>query len=391
MRAAFQSCAVHLPSPLLRHFLLILAVITLCGCRREVLPAASPAKAPTVASLVPAATDLLVGMGAGDHLVAVSNYDQPRKETASLPRVGDYRTFDWEKIAELKPAIMIVQFRPDKMPAGLEDRATRYGIRLVNVKINRLDDVFSTLTQLGDAVGEAPKAQRAAADLHKQLDAVRARVAGLPRVRTYIARTDDPLQACGVNNFMDDLLTIAGGENVLAGNAEPYPAIDREQLLTLKPDAVLNLLPGASPQSMEKAKQFWSAAPKVPAIENDRIYYLTEDYLLWPGLNVGNIAERFAEKLHPGADRGTTIPATQKSTRTPPPLPPEEGRGEGAWGVVAFRTAGRVWCFPIKTSAASTIEAIFTSHAPSPLPSPGGRGGARRVILGGFALVAEQA
>ena len=38
---------------------------------------------PRIASLVPAATDLLLAMGAGDHLVAVGNFDNAPQE---LPR-----------------------------------------------------------------------------------------------------------------------------------------------------------------------------------------------------------------------------------------------------------------------------------------------------------------
>lgn len=302
--------------------LIFSAAVAVAGCNRAPPPAAQNAKAPAVASLVPAATDLILGMGAGDHLVAVSNYDQPRQETQSLPRVGDYRTIDWEKLAELKPAVMIVQFRADKMPAGLEERAAHYGIRLVNVRINRLEDIFTTMAQLGDAVGEKEKAQRAAADLRQQLDAVRARVAGRPRVRTYVAQSDDPLQAVGPANYMDELLTIAGGENVLS-SGEAYPAIDREQLLSLKPDAVLNLLPGASPQALEKAKSFWAAAPSSPATRAGRVYYLTEDYLLWPGMSVGKVADRFAEKLHPETRGGTTTPSpasTLQNNRKEEPL-----------------------------------------------------------------------
>src|SRR5437016_333708 len=56
----------------------------------------SPLKEPSprIASLVPAATDLIVAMGAGDHLVAVSDYDQDPR-VANLPRVGAYQTIDW--------------------------------------------------------------------------------------------------------------------------------------------------------------------------------------------------------------------------------------------------------------------------------------------------------
>src|SRR5258708_36506004 len=82
------------------------------GCDRGgPAPAAPHGKSPTIASLVPAATDLLVGMGAGDHLVAVSNYDQVA-DAASLPRVGDYQPIDWEKLAVIPPNILISFFRP---------------------------------------------------------------------------------------------------------------------------------------------------------------------------------------------------------------------------------------------------------------------------------------
>ena len=95
------------------------------GCDRASAPATAPAGMTTVASLSPAATDLIVAMGLADRLVAVSNYEPPRPITDNLPRVGDYRTADWEKIAQLRPGIIITQYRPDKMPDGFADRAKK--------------------------------------------------------------------------------------------------------------------------------------------------------------------------------------------------------------------------------------------------------------------------
>ena len=110
--------------------------------RPGVGPTTRPGKA-AVASLVPAATDLLLDMGARDRLVAVSNWDADRPEIAGLPKVGDYRTVDWEKLIELRPDVMVVQFRADKMPPGMEERAESAGIRLVNIRIVRLEDVLA--------------------------------------------------------------------------------------------------------------------------------------------------------------------------------------------------------------------------------------------------------
>jgi iron complex transport system substrate-binding protein len=286
-------------------FACILIVIAV-GCDQ---PAQKPSTAPTtvkVASLVPAATDLIVGMGAGDHLVAVSNWDAKRPEIDALPRVGDYRTVDWEKLAEIKPNVMIVQFSAGKMPSGLQDKADSMGIRLVNVKLNRLDDIFTTIDSLGDAIGEGAKAQVANQKLHAELDAVRKRVEGKTPVRTLLIRSDSDLASVGGGNFMDDLLTIAGGKNVLQGGENSYPTIDQEQLLSLNPDAVVLLFPGESQQVVDKAKQFWAGMTDIPAVRTHRIYILTDSYLLLPGMSAGKIAGQLADLLHPESTSGPT-------------------------------------------------------------------------------------
>jgi iron complex transport system substrate-binding protein len=98
---------------------------------------------------------------------------------------------------------------------------------------------------------------------------------------------------------MDDLLTLAGGKNVLQGGDNSYPTIDREQLLSLNPDVVILLLAGESQQVVEKAKQYWASETNVSAVKNGRVHILTDSYLLLPGMSAGKIAEKLADLLHP--------------------------------------------------------------------------------------------
>jgi iron complex transport system substrate-binding protein len=256
----------------------------------------SSAKSPRVASLVPAATDLLIGMGAGDHLVAVSNYDVERGESRGLPRVGDYQSFDWEQIHAAKPDVMIVFMAPDRMPPGLRQRAEQLKMSLLNVRTERLADIYDAMDKLGEAVGENPKAQAAKAKLQSQLDAVRARVGGRAKVRTLIVREKTGDGVVGRGTFISDILEIAGGENVI--EAEGWRNIDREMLSSLQPDVILELLPEAAPQVIEEAKRFWEGLPQVPAVANKRIYIFTEWYSQQPGSHVGELAERFSQVLH---------------------------------------------------------------------------------------------
>lgn len=299
-----------------RGFLLaLLTALSVISCDRAT-PTTSPSSAdsrpaqPTAASLVPTATDLILGINAGSHLVAVSNWDATRPQIAGLPRVGDYRSIDWERLTQLRPALLIVQFRPDKMPPGLEDRANALGIKLINIKNNSLEDLFTTLDRLGDALSERAKSDAASAALKKQLDTVRARVAGRSSVRTLITRSESSRLACvGGGNYLDDVLAIAGGANVLQGGDNSYPEIDRERLLTLNPDVVIVLLPGAPPQVVKQAEDFWRSVPQVEAVKTHRVNILTDSYVLLGSLSLGKVAEQFADILHPStsAPRPTTI------------------------------------------------------------------------------------
>lgn len=288
-----------------RTFIFFLLAMAGQGCGQESSPPPVQTdvkiEKPTVASLVPAATELLLGMGAADQVIAVSNFDADREGTAGLPRVGDYRTVDWEKLSELRPDIMIIQVRPDKLDPGLAQRAEQMNIRLVNVSIYRLEDIFTTIQVIGEAVDRPEEAAAAAKKLRDQLDAVRRRVKGRELARTLISIGESPLSTAGGGTFVDDLLEIAGGKNVIQGGFNSYPTIDREMLLQHDPDTVLQLLPDASQQVMEQAAQFWKSMPQLSAVKRDRVYFLMEWYLLLPGLRVGDVAERFAERLHPAA------------------------------------------------------------------------------------------
>lgn len=262
-----------------------------------------------MASLVPAATDLLLAMGCGDVLAAVSNYDQQRAETSHLPRVGDYQSIDWERLGLVRPTLLIVQMAPQRVPAGMRQRSQAIGARLLNIQIERLGDVSAAIRAIGDAVGRPDRAQALADDLARRLNILRTRTAGLPRVPTLLVVSDDGLSVAGPQTFLDDLLEIAGGANVAGRLAARYPAIDREMLLSLRPEAVIQLLPSASPAMVEQARRHWKALPALPAVSAGRVHILTDWYLLLPGSHVADVAAKFAEILH-GDAGGAACPAS---------------------------------------------------------------------------------
>jgi iron complex transport system substrate-binding protein len=292
----------------LSHFVLpiffLLALTVGCDRTREATSTTAPStppatKHPTVGSLSPAATDILVAIGARDHLVAVSNYDLGKPSVAGLSGAGDYLTVDWERLANLKPDVLVVQVREQSAPAGFKQKVAAFNIRPVYIHIDNLADISVATRTLGDAVAEAEKAEAADRAMRKKLDAVAKSVQAVPKVRALIVTDEGGAGVAGTGTFLDELLTIAGGENAAAGESPGYPGVDREKIIALKPDAVLHLLPEKPARIVGEARRYWASLPDVPAVKNGRLFYLTDASVMQPGLGVGDVAAMFADCLHP--------------------------------------------------------------------------------------------
>jgi len=288
----------------------IAAAITICVLagmvlqrhqqQQKLLHKMAPVPAVRVASITPAGTDLLIGMGAANDLVGVSNFDDEREGTAGKPRIGDYQSIDWEKLSAVDANVLLVQYAPDRMPGYVKQQCAAMGIHVVNLKLDTVAEICEAMEMLGGVVRETDAGTMAAAKLRGQLNSVAQRVKGLPRVRALVVTSDQDFSLAGPGEFLDELLTTAGGENAAADLGKAYPAVDREMIVKMSPDVVIRLVPDGDqkPQVVEQGDKIWASMGELPAVKNHRVYVMTEWYCEMPGFRVGDIAEKFAECLH---------------------------------------------------------------------------------------------
>jgi ABC-type Fe3+-hydroxamate transport system substrate-binding protein len=235
-------------------------------------------------------------MNAADHLVAVSNYDLD-PQTSRLPKTGDYETIDWEKVATLHPDILITDYAPNRTPAGMTERMQQLHIRAMNVKFDRLADIYEAAEILGQACNESGKAAAVLAITRSRIEQIHERIADDSRVPAMIVTGASGTEFAGRNNYLNDLLNSAGGQNAIT--TDGYPTLDREAIAALRPQVILHLLPGADAAAREKVASFWKSFPDIPAVKLGRVYLFTERYVMIPGAHVGELAMRFAGTLHP--------------------------------------------------------------------------------------------
>jgi iron complex transport system substrate-binding protein len=261
----------------------------------------TPGAARRVISLVPAVTEMLFAIGAGDAVVGVSSFDTFPPEVLTRPRVGALVDPDFERILTLRPDLVVVYGSQEDLMRRLE----RASIPYYRYRHAGLDGVMSTMRELGSRVGRRDAANREAARLEAELAAVRASVSARPRPRTAVLFGREPgelrgIYASGGIGFLHDLLELAGGENVFADVKRENLQATAELLLTRAPEVIVEIrtASGWTPDRISLERAVWNRLPSLPAVRSGRIHFLTDDAISIPGPRVAASARNLAATLH---------------------------------------------------------------------------------------------
>jgi iron complex transport system substrate-binding protein len=270
----------------------------------------APAQSNRIVSTFPSITETLFALGAGNHVVGVSTYCRYPPAVLALPKIGTYTKPDPERIALLRPDLVIIQRSASTLP----DRLSALGIRYVEVKVGSLAEVYSMIRDIGLAIGLPGKADFLNAGIRVHLESLRAesRNQRKPTVLMVVGRTPGLLTnliAVGPSAYLGELLEIAGGTNVLAETAIAYPQISLETVVRTNPDVILDFsMMGdtvSDPATQEThLREPWLAHSELNAVRSGRVFGVTSETLVTPGPRVVDAVEIIRAKLHqPGGPR----------------------------------------------------------------------------------------
>ncbi len=285
----------------------VTAALILCGV---VWPAAAAGVPARIVSTSPSITETLFALGLGDRVVGVSTFCRFPPEVAKLPKVGTFLKPEAELIAGLRPDLVVVH----EVSSGIDRKLASMHIPYTVVERGTLASVFSSVRRIASAAGEPARGETLVADLERRLAALRAASAGRPRVRALFiigrrlgSLTD--LVAVGPGSYINDVIDIAGGQNVLAIQGQPeYPKISMETVLRLDPDVIVDTVDMGETDAERRQRQpinekLWAAYPMLTAVKSRRVHAATTDALVVPGPRVVEAAEWVASLLRDGSTR----------------------------------------------------------------------------------------
>jgi iron complex transport system substrate-binding protein len=235
------------------------------------------APAQRIVSLAPHATELLFAVGAGPRIVGTLDTSDWPSAARTIPRVGDSRSLDLERIVALAPDLIVTW--PWTAPAQVEALRAR-GIPVFTTIPASPDGIATDLERLGVLTGDAAAGQRGAERLREHLARIRARNAGATRVRVFYEIWDAPLYTIGGRHLISQAIDLCGGENIFAALTLPAPAVDVEAVLAAKPQAIIaGTDRGARPAWLDD----WRRWKDIPAVAGGHLYAVDADLLHRPG------------------------------------------------------------------------------------------------------------
>jgi len=258
------------------------------------------APAEKVVVMAPSILEIINGLGAMDRVAEIDSFTVMMQEPLAqgFEGVGDYQSLNVERIAELEPDLLVA------ITGGPEDdysKVRELGIPVYRVvDIRGMDGVYEEISNISQLLGLPEEGEAMAAGLKSQVEEISGQVEGLPdgeRPKVFYMVWNDPLMSAGSDTFISDLISIAGGINILSiEGLTGWPEYSVENLIRNNPDIIAAPMSLAADPSVITGDERFSS---IDAIINGRVYAVPDNQVSRPSQNIIKGLQMLAKAIHP--------------------------------------------------------------------------------------------
>ena len=247
----------------------------------------------------PGVAEIVFSLGLGDRVVGVSQFSTYPPEVKTKAVIGGLIDPNKERILSLQPDLFLTQGKHPVMSAFCRE----HGIEFLSVEIEKLAHIPRAVLILGRELNARKAAEHLAESISAGIRSIEERIRERPKRRVFLSLGHTPgdltsIMTTGNNTFLNELLVLSGGENIFADAHGKYPQISKEVLVIRQPDIIIEI-GGLPSDKVNLLKNDWEKLNILDAVKSGNIHFLTEDYLLIPGVRVAKTAERLARLIHP--------------------------------------------------------------------------------------------
>lgn len=250
--------------------------------------------------MAPSVLELAEGLGALDKVVEIDSFTVMMGEPLAegFEGVGDYQSLNVERIAELDPDIVIA------ITGGPEEdynKVKELGIPVYRViDVRGMDGVYEGISNISSIMGVEDSGTALIEDLKTRVEDISSQVEGLSeedRPTVFYEIWNDPLMSAGVDTFINALIDIAGGVNILAEDElTGWVEYSIETLVEKNPDIIIAPVSLAAEPSVILEDQRFAT---IDAVINGKVYVIPDNPISRPNQNIIKGLQMLAKAIHP--------------------------------------------------------------------------------------------
>jgi iron complex transport system substrate-binding protein len=257
-----------------------------------------------IVSLAPHTTELLFAAGGGARIVGAVSYSDYPPEAQSIPRVGDNKALDLERIVAMKPDLIVI-WRHGNALAQL-DRLRDLHVPLYFSDPRKLDDIPATIDKLGTLLGTSSVAAQASDAFRRDIANLRTRYGSRPTVSVFYQVWNDPLMTLNGDNVVNEVIDLCGGHNVFADQKPLVPTVSTEAVLAANPEAIVTANAGETrPEQPLPTLDAWRKWPSMTAVARGNLFGIDGDLINRPTPRLALGAAALCEDLEVARGRRT--------------------------------------------------------------------------------------
>ncbi|TFB21719.1 ABC transporter substrate-binding protein [Filobacillus milosensis] len=247
-----------------------------------------------IVSVLPSATEIVYSVGAGEEVVGVSKWANYPEEVQDVEKVGDQQ-LSIEKIVSLEPDLVVADLNNGDDVEALRNA----GLNVLVLGSQNLESVYEDIDLVGQATGNVEKAQSIISQMKSEVEDVQNAVSDLSEdeKKDVWIEVGPELYSGGDGSFIDELITLAGGNNII-GDQQGWPQVSEEVVLERNPDVIITTYGYYVEDAVEQvlARKNWQ---DVKAIQEEQVYDFHGDLLTRPGPRLTEGLKKLAQTLYP--------------------------------------------------------------------------------------------
>ena len=227
-----------------------------------------------IISLAPHATELLFAAGAGDDIIAVSDYSNFPEAAKKLPSVGNVFALDTERLMAFKPDLVVIWGTGNAR--ALANKLRGQHITVFESEPRNFEMVATSIERLSILAGTETIGKSTASGFRTRLEDLRKTYrqpdASNP-IRVFYQVWNKPLMTLNDEHMISAAIRLCGGSNVFGKLKELSPTITIEALLASNPDVIVT--GGENTDALNEWRQFKA----LTAVKQNRLIAIPADLL----------------------------------------------------------------------------------------------------------------